>query len=113
MSNRRIKKFIGLRYQDASKVDTITSQIRQMLMDHPEIDSKQTLIVNLVEFGPSAINFMVYTFTKTTQWVKFQAIQHEVLMKILQIISQNNAECAFPTQTLFVQNEALQSAYQG
>jgi len=105
MLNRRIKANIGIRYKDGDKMDVITNQVRQMLIDHPEIDSKQTLIVNLVEFGPSSLNFMVYTFTKTTNWVRFQEIQHDVFMKILHIIKANQAECAFPSQTLYIDRE--------
>ncbi|VEG92024.1 mechanosensitive ion channel family protein [Legionella spiritensis] len=107
MLNRRIKTNIAIRYQDADKMDAITNQVRHMLQEHPEIDTRQTLIVNFVEFGPSSLNFMVYTFTKTTNWVHFQAVQHDVFMKILRIIAANEAECAFPTQTLHLQNEQI------
>ncbi|WP_133129524.1 mechanosensitive ion channel family protein [Legionella yabuuchiae] len=110
MTNRRIKATIGVRYQDADKMDAITTQIKQMLREHPEIDHTQTSFVNLTEFGPSSLNFMVYTFTKTTNWVKFQSIQHDVFMKILHIITANKAQCAFPTQTLFLQNEQVRSS---
>jgi len=105
MLNRRIKTTVGLRYQDADKVDTITRQVKQMLREHPEIDTTQTLFVNLVEFGSSSLNFLIYAFTKTTNWVKFQAVQHDIYLKVLRIIAANGAECAFPTQTLFMQTE--------
>ena len=51
---------------------------------------------------PSALNFMVYTFTKTTNWVLFQAIQEDVFLRIIDIISEHGAECAFPTTTISV-----------
>ncbi len=102
MSNRRIKTNIGLRYEDGPKVDAILKAIRSMLQNHEEIDTKQTLMVNLFEFGESSLNFFVYTFTKTTDWVKFQAIQEDVFLKILAIIDEHGAECAFPTRTLDV-----------
>jgi len=110
MLNRRIKTTIGIRYQDAGKMDAITRQVKKMLTDHPEIDNQQTMIVNFVEFGPSSLNFLVYTFTKTTQWVRFQEIQHDVFIKIINIINANHAQCAFPTQTLFVENETQRHA---
>ena len=105
MTNRRINTVIGIRYQDADKIDKVTTDVRTMLSKHPEIDQNQTTFVNFVEYGHSSLNFRVYTFTKTTNWVKFQEIQHEVFVKILNIIENNGAQCAFPTQTLFVQNE--------
>ena len=104
MTNRRIKTNIGIRYQDADKMDIIVNDVKSMLTQHPEIDTNQTLIVNMVEFGASSLNFMVYTFTKTTNWVKFQEVQHDVFLKILAIIDSHDAECAFPTQTLYLES---------
>jgi len=102
MHNRRIKTFIGLRYDDANKIEKILKDIEQMLKAHPEIDTTQTLMVNLVEFASSSLNFMIYTFTKTTDWVRFQAIQQDVFLKVIEIIEANGAECAFPTSTVHI-----------
>lgn len=102
MTNRRIKTSIGVRYDDALKVGDITKAVKDMLLNHPEIDANQTCIVNLIEFGPSSLNFMVYTFTKTTNWVSYQEVQEDVFLKIIKIIDQHGAECAFPTTTLHV-----------
>ncbi len=100
MTNRRIKTFIGVRYHDAGKLAVILQDVENMLRHHPEIDTNQTLMVNLVEFAPSSLNFMVYTFTKTTNWVRFQAIQQDVFLKIIDVILSHGAECAFPTTTV-------------
>ena len=102
MQNRRIKVTVGVRYDDADKIAGITHDIDSMLRHHPEIDTTQTLFVSLSELGPSSLNILVYTFTKTTQWVKFQEVQQDVLLKIMDIIAQHGAECAFPTRTLRV-----------
>lgn len=102
MLNRRIKTNVGVRYDDAAKIKDIVADVKAMLLQHPEIDTKATLIVNLVEFGPSSLNFMVYTFTKTTRWIKFQEIQQDVFLKIIDIISKHGAECAFPTSTIHI-----------
>ena len=100
MRNRRIYETIGVRYQDADKLATIVAQVREMLENHEEIDLSRTLIVNFVSFGPSSLDFFVYTFTKTTQWVKFHAIKQDVLLKILAIVHANDADVAFPTTTV-------------
>ena len=100
MRNRRIYETIGLRYDDAGKVADIVSQVREMLEQHEEIDTSRTLIVNFVSFGPSSLDFFVYTFTKTTVWVKFHAIKQDVLLKILEIVRANDADVAFPTTTV-------------
>lgn len=73
-----------------------------MLKQHDEIDLSRTLIVNLVSFGPSSLDFFIYTFTKTTDWVRFHAIKQEILLRVLEIIHANGADVAFPTQTLHI-----------
>ncbi len=107
MQNRRIKETIGVRYNDAEKIEVITHQIRAMLKSHPEIDSEKTLMVNFNSFAPSSLDFFIYTFTHTTNWVKYHVIKQDILLKILEIITANGAEIAFPTSTLHLADPAI------
>ena len=100
MTNRRIVATMGLRYQDSAKMAAVTSAVEEMLQGHPDIDTSKTLMVYMSEFGPSSLNFQIYTFTKTTDWVKFQMIQQDVFLKIIEIVHQHGADFAFPTRTL-------------
>lgn len=100
MTNRRIKAVVGLRYQDSDKVKHITPAIQAMLKQHPDIDDKMVCFVNLVEFASSSLDILIYCFTKTTDWVKFQQVQENVFLKIIDIVHQHDADMAFPTQTL-------------
>ncbi|MCK4935068.1 MAG: mechanosensitive ion channel family protein [Simkaniaceae bacterium] len=102
MTNRRIKATVGIRYEDAPKADQILLDIEKMLREHPEIDQNLVTYVKLIEFGESSLNFRVYTFTKTKEWVKFQGIQHDVFLKIIEIITKHGAECSSPTLTLSI-----------
>ncbi len=106
MTNRRIYETIGIRYDDGDKMETIVQQVKEMLKSHEDIEPNLTLIVNFTSFAASSLEFFVYTFTKTTDWVSFHAIKQDVLLKILQIIESNGAECAFPTRTLHMINPA-------
>lgn len=102
MSNRRIYETIGIRYEDASKMGDIVTAVKQMLVTHPDIDQKQIIIVNFNSFAPSSLDFFIYTFTKTTDWLKYHEIKQRVLLQVLDIIDQHGAECAYPTSTLKV-----------
>ena len=104
MTNRRIYETLGIRYSDINVMGEIINQVTAMLKAHDAIDSDQTLIVNFDKFGPSALDFFVYTFTKTTNWVEFHKIKQDVLLKIAQIIEDNNAEIAFPTSTVHIES---------
>jgi MscS family membrane protein len=102
MSHRRIYETIGLRYDDIGRMDAVVRDVRAMLEAHPEIDTTQTLIVNFNQFAASSIDFFVYTFTKTTQWIRYHEVKHDVLLQIAGIIASHGAEIAYPTSTLHV-----------
>jgi len=102
MYNRRIYETVGIRYDDAGKMETIVDEVREMIRNHPEIDTNQTLIVNFTAFAASSLNFFVYTFTKTREWVKYHEIKQDVMLKIIDIIEKHGAECAFPTTTVHI-----------
>ncbi len=100
MLNRRIAETVGIRYDDIAVMSVIVSQIKQMLIKHRDIDKGKTLIINFSHFGPSSLDIMIYTFTKTTDWVRYHEVKQDVLLKIADIIAANNAEIAFPTTTI-------------
>jgi MscS family membrane protein len=100
MSNRRIYETIGLRYSDLTSMDQIVADVVAMLENHPEIEAEKTMIVNFNEFSDSSVDFFVYCFTKTTQWVKFHEVKQNVMLRIAEIVKANNAEIAFPTSTI-------------
>ncbi len=111
MSNRRIKETMGIRYADIHKMRKIIDDVRQMIMQHPEIDQNQTIIVNFNAYGPSSLDFFIYTFTKTTNWVRFHEIKQDVLLKVSDIVEAHGAEMAFPTRTLHLETEGLQDLF--
>lgn len=104
MTNRRIYETIGIRYVDVGQMASIVADIKSMLQGHDDIDSDQTLIVNFLAFNSSSLDIMVYTFTKTTEWVRFHEVKQDVLLKISDIIEGYGAEVAFPTRTLHLPN---------
>ncbi len=105
MSHRRIFETIGIRYSDIDKMDQIVHRVRSMLQSHKNIDSSETLIVNFNQFSSSSIDFFVYTFTETTDWINFHQVKQEILLNISDIIISEGAEVAFPTTTINLSEE--------
>ncbi|VAW58008.1 Small-conductance mechanosensitive channel [hydrothermal vent metagenome] len=103
MTNRRIHETFGIRYDDIASMGIIVEQVKSMLENHPQIDTRQTLMVNFNRFAPSSVDFFIYTFTRTTDWVKFHGIKQDILLKVVEVIQQNNAEFAYPTSTMHLQ----------
>ncbi|MCK5640230.1 MAG: mechanosensitive ion channel family protein [Gammaproteobacteria bacterium] len=106
MSHRRINETIGVRYDDAGKLPEIVAAVKNMLETHPDIDQSQTLMVNFNTFSPSSLDFFIYTFTRTTNWVEFHQVKQNVLFQINKIIEQHGAEIAFPTSTIHIPDGA-------
>jgi len=114
MTNRRIKETIGIRYDDAAELSNIIEAVKTMLQQHEDIDTNQTLIVNFNSYGPSSLDFFIYTFTKTTNWIRFHEVKQDVLIKIYQIIGDHGADVAYPTQTIHLPDELkLQGDHSG
>jgi MscS family membrane protein len=102
MPNRRIYETIGIRYDDASKMTEIVRDVEKMLREHPEINADRTLMVSFNTFAPSSLDFFIYTFTKTKEWVYYHIVKQDILLRILKIIESHGAQVAFPTSTVHV-----------
>ncbi len=110
MTHRRIYETMGVRYQDVQHLPAIIADVKQMLIEHPEIDHNQTLIVNFNSYGASSLDFFVYTFTVTTNWIKFHEVKQDVLFRIATIVRSHGAEFAFPTHTVHLIEELAAAA---
>lgn len=102
MTHRRIYETIGIRYDDFAAMRQIVADVEAMLRAHPDIDPAQTLIVNFDAFADSSLNFFIYTFTRTTNWVEYHRVKQDVLLSVGGIIAAHGAEIAFPTSTLHI-----------
>ena len=109
MTNRRIYESVGIRYDDIACMRPIVDQVTAMLRDHNEVDSDQVIIVNFDKFAPSSLDFFIYAYTNTTDWVKYHEVKQDVLLKVSEIIQANQAEIAFPTSTLHIAPPGLEA----
>ena len=100
MTNRRLREVFGVRYKDARHIKAIVIDVKTMLSNHPDVDKEMAMFVSLDEFGPSSLNCVVYAFTKTTEWIPYQEIKQDIMLKIIDIVDNHGAEMAFPTRTL-------------
>ena len=104
MSHRRIHECIGLRYQDISKIGNIIKDVREMINKHSDIDTSQSILVAFNSFNSSSIDFFIRAYTNPVEWEAFHLIKEDILFKIHEIISEHNADIAFPSRTVYVEN---------
>ncbi len=100
MYNRQIKEHIGIRYDDADKVNKITDQIELMLKSEKEIDQEQAIYVSLVSLGEYALNIEVNCFTKTIIQKEWRKIRQKVFLNIIDIIAKNGAQMPYPITSI-------------
>ena len=100
MTNRRFNEVIGVRYEDIDNIPKIVSEIRLFLESHDDIDQNNSPVVYFTSFEASSCDIIVYAFTNTKDWRQFLKVKEEILLKVANIISNNNSAIAFPTTTI-------------
>ncbi|MCH9715137.1 MAG: mechanosensitive ion channel family protein [Cyanobacteria bacterium] len=101
MYNRRIKASISLRYEDLPRIEAIAQAVNELLHNHPDIDSKQMILVSFNEWADSSINLLVYCFTRTTVWSEYLAVQQTIFLAIAKIVQEAGGNFAFNCTTLY------------
>lgn len=105
MTHRRIKETIGIRYADIDKMEKIISAVKNMIKNNDNIDDTQKNVVSFDSFGASSIDFSISVFTKVTDLQEYVKIKQDILLKIAKIINEHDAKIAFPTQSIYIENE--------
>ena len=105
MPKRRMKLSVGITYNTTSEqMRGVVENIRTLLKIHPAID-QEFFLVNFTDFGASSLDIMVYCFTSTTVWGEYLDARQDLCLKIMDIIEEMGLEIAFPSQTLYLQNQ--------
>ena len=97
---RRVWITVGLTYDTtAGQMREAVGAIQSLLRTHPEVDPA-FFLVYFTDFGPHALDIMVYYFTNTTVWDDYLRIREDVNLKIMETLESMGLSIAFPTQTV-------------
>jgi len=97
---RRMKFNIGLRYDSSTEVmRKIAEEIRQLLDKHPA--TTDDTLVTFDSFGDSSLNIQILYFIEIVDYNEYMRIRQDFNYRIMEIVSANGAEFAFPSQTVF------------
>ena len=97
---RRMKFNIGLKYDTPADVMMkISKEIEKFVNDHPAT-SNDTL-VTFDSFGDSSLNIQVLYFIEIVDYTDYMRIRQDINYRIVQIVSENGAGFAFPSQTVY------------
>ncbi|MBL0687066.1 MAG: mechanosensitive ion channel family protein [Sulfurospirillum sp.] len=103
MGKRRIKMRLGLTYSTkTNQMKKILVDLRRMLKEHPDVH-QDTIMVYFDQFEDSSLSLFCYFFTTTTAWAEYLEVRENVNLKIMEIIENNGAGFAFPSQSVYIE----------
>ncbi|MEO0550067.1 MAG: mechanosensitive ion channel domain-containing protein [Pseudomonadota bacterium] len=108
MSHRRIKWVVGVEYRSTvEQLEYIRDEIEAWLWNDERFAKppEAALFVRVDNFNASSIDFLIYTFTYSTNWGEWLKIKEELAVAIYQIIEQAGTGFAFPSRTLYMQQQ--------
>jgi len=99
---RRIVMRIGLIYNTPVEViKEVVEEIRNMLINHPEIAKDESLLIYFDEYEDSSLSIFCYFFTNTAVWKEYLRIKEDINLKIKQIIEKYPTDFAFPSNSIY------------
>lgn len=108
MTHRRIKWKIGIVYSaNVEQLQTIRDGIMDYIVENEDFASPKDVstFVRVDSFNASSIDFLVYCFTKTTNWGDWLEIKEAFAIKIKEIVEEKaNSGFAFPSQSIYIEN---------
>ena len=106
MTHRRIKWVIGVEYRTTvEQLKYIRDEIEAYLWTSEEFATppEAGLMVHVDAFNESSIDFLVYCFTKTTNWHEWLKAKERLAWKVMEIVKAAGTDFAFPSRTLYMQ----------
>ena len=104
--HRRIRWLIGLEYRTSiDQLKNIRDEVNNLIEKDDNFAKNQnaSFYVRIDSFSDSSIDMLVQTFTVTNEWAEFLKIKENLAVKIIEIVENNEAGFAFPSQSLYVE----------
>jgi MscS family membrane protein len=107
---RRMKTLLSLTYDTSpEKIEAFCAGIRHLVERHPHM-RKDYYQVYFNQYGADSLGILVYVFWTTPDWATELKERHRFLLDILRLAKQLGVEFAFPTQTLYLRQDAPMEA---
>ena len=112
--HRRIRWLIGLEYRTSvDQLKNIRDAIQKVIIENASFAKNDNTgyFVRVDSFSDSSIDMLVQAFTETNDWAEYLKIKEELAVNIINIVEDNNAGFAFPSQSIYVEslpNDAIE-----
>jgi len=110
MTHRRIRWIIGVEYKTTKEqLEYIRDHVLDFILNHEEFASPPEVatFMRVDSFGPSSIDFLLYAFTRTTNWGEWLRLKEELAFAVKRIVEDEaGASFAFPSTTVYMDDGA-------
>ena len=107
MTHRRIHWLIGVEYRTSvDQLRAIRDGIEAYILGDPDFARPPEVpaFVRIDAFSDSAINILLYCFTRTTNWGEWLEIKERLACEIKAIVEGTGSGFAFPSRSLYLEN---------
>jgi len=105
-SNWLISWIITLQYDTTvNQLKTIRDQIENYINKSEDYNTSVGVAVRIDKFSDSSIDMYVRCFTKTDSWNEWLAVKEKLAIEIKQIVENNKASFAFPSQSIYIEKK--------
>jgi MscS family membrane protein len=108
LTYRQISWMVGLTYDTTNQqLKKIRDDLEAYLKsndDYVQTDPNAPIFIRIDSFGDSAINMMVYCYTKTVDWGAWLKIKEALAFKVVDIVAEAGGGLAFPSTSLYVES---------
>ena len=105
-TNWLISWIITLQYDTTvDQLKTIRNQIEDHINNSEDFDQSIGVAVRVDKFADSSIDMYVRCFSKTDSWNEWLKVKENLALSIKQIVEDNRASFAFPSQSIYVEKK--------
>ncbi len=97
---------INLQYDTTvEQLKSIRNEIEDYIKKHQDYKPELGYAVRIDKFAESSIDLYVRCFTQTDDWDEWLAVKERLAIQIKQIVENNKASFAFPSQSIYVEKK--------
>jgi MscS family membrane protein len=101
---RRIDYVLSIRYGTSSEeLSALLSQLRDYLKAQETVEA-DSVIVNFINFGDSALEVLIRAYVKKADWGEFTLEKERIHLEVMNIVKRAGLDIAFPSQSLYIEN---------
>ena len=105
-SNWLISWIITLQYDTTvDQLKTVRNEIEAYINKSDDFDINVGVAVRIDKFSDSSIDMYVRCFTKTNSWNEMLSVKERLAIEIKQIVENNKAAFAFPSQSIYIEKK--------